>query len=142
MTSDGDPRVSARVTSGAVVLPSPCWLWHGATSADGYGSVSDGARVVKVHRLAWESANDQSIPDGWEVDHICFNRRCVNPAHLEAVPRDENQRRRVALISHCPQGHPYDDANTTITSRGGRRCRECQRRWTSESARRRKEIGA
>lgn len=138
--------VDARVLSGAeVAVPTPCWLWRGATTSDGYGLVSDGTGVVGVHRLAYESGTGRTIPDGWQIDHLCMNTRCVNPDHLEAVPQSENRRRQTWWRTHCPAGHPYSEENTAKVRAGGRRCRTCQRQWQRESNARRaaaKAVGA
>jgi hypothetical protein len=79
-----------------------------------------------------------------DIDHLCRNRACVNPDHLEPVTRRENLLRgltttaRNASRTHCPQGHPYDERNTYISPKGDRRCRECQResalRWHDKNA--------
>lgn len=80
--------------------PDDCWIWHGSATLDGYGLVGvppyrgpKRAGNLYAHRLIYE-AEVGPIPDGHEVDHLCFNTRCVNPAHLEPVTPDENRRRR------------------------------------------------
>ncbi|MCA1569337.1 MAG: HNH endonuclease [Chloroflexi bacterium] len=89
--------------------------------------------VRRVHRLAWETIVGP-IPADMTLDHLCRNKSCWNPAHLEIVTAVENWRRgpnNIALQrkrrTHCPSGHPYDDVNTYINPRGERRCRECNR---------------
>lgn len=131
-----------------------CWLWTGPTKG-GYGQITTGGTpnpvngggpkmTVQVHRLVYAWANGP-IPPGLQIDHLCMVKGCVNPRHLEAVTPGENVRRaHIALgigmgKTHCPQGHPYDEANTrTWESPPGsgywhRGCRACHR----ERARRR-----
>lgn len=132
-----------------VGLPSGCWEWCGFRNGKGYGIFHDGERMVKAHRWSWEHANRRPIPDGLTIDHLCRNRSCVNPEHLEPVTDAENRRRGVAfrraLASErptpepvapkvaCVNGHEFTPENTrlrTRASRGGtveRVCRACVR---------------
>jgi hypothetical protein len=99
-------------------------------------------RVQGAHRWFYQYLYGQVQPP-LELDHLCRNRACVNPLHLEPVIRSENCRRGETganhlAKTHCPQGHPYDEANTyfrpTLGPHGGRACRTCRRQC--EAARR------
>jgi uncharacterized UBP type Zn finger protein len=112
---------------------SRCRLWPGSRTSEGYGA---GPRGVLAHRLAWME-HVGPIPEGWVVHHVCGVRACVNPAHLQAMPRAEHNRlhdnprsareaRRAA--THCKHGHPFSEANTYWTKDGRRHCRACDAR--------------
>ena len=110
--------------------PSGCWVWAGKRSARGYGMVRMGSRTRMAHALFYEGLVGP-IPEGLELDHLCRNRSCVNPAHLEPVTHRVNTQRGLAgkyqaAKTHCPQGHPYDEANTYRKPDGGRGCRACR----------------
>ena len=78
--------------------PDECWLFDGALNHAGYGQLKAGATTTRAHRLSY-SLHKGSIPEGVEVDHICFQRACWNPAHLRLTDRSENtQRRRTPAI--------------------------------------------
>lgn len=129
------PRFWARVDrSGG---PHACWPWTGALHSSGYGVLwggrDDARRWLRAHRVAYELLVGP-IPDGMQLDHLCRNRRCVNPAHLEPVTLVENVMRGVgvgptnAAKTHCPRRHP-------LPERGGPRgriCLPCKRRRQQE----------
>ena len=119
-----------------------CWLWLGAKKTNGYGRIRNG-RDIYVHRFAYELLVG-TIPKGLTIDHLCRNRACVNPAHLEAITNKDNILRgkglsaREAQRTHCPYGHPYDLFNTYHYRRGGqeqRQCRQCHNRRVAATRR-------
>lgn len=86
-------RKSVAPECGYVVEPdSGCWIWRLNVGRDGYGKAACAGRGVMAHRMVWERVNGP-VPDGLVLDHLCRNRRCVNPAHLEPVTHTENNRR-------------------------------------------------
>jgi hypothetical protein len=104
-----------------------CWLWTGGRDRLGYGSVVIDKRTQRAHRAVYQSLVGP-IPSELELDHLCRNKTCVNPAHLEPVTHSENLRRHYALtVTACPKGHAYDEANTYRSKDGIRHCRSCMR---------------
>lgn len=118
------PTVEERFWS-KVDKSGDCWLWLGATARNGYGRFRWNGRAGEAHRYAYVITYGD-IPDGCEVDHLCFNHPCVRPTHLEAVTHAENQRRWSASFTHCLRGHPLTPDNIYWTrGRRERRCRTC-----------------
>ena len=128
---------------------SKCWNWTGCVMPGGYGQFrSDGEAIA--HRWSYKRFRGP-IPDGMDIDHLCRNRRCVNPSHLEAVTRQENLLRgetipaAKAAQTHCERGHPLSGDNLYITpSTGTRGCRTCKaahyRRWVKKNRARRRKL--
>lgn len=95
-----------------------CWFWTDALS-HGYGTFWNGERSVRVHRYAWEELRGE-IPKGLVIDHLCRNRHCVNPDHLEPVTDRVNVLRGVGITAinatktHCIHGHEFTRENTRM----------------------------
>lgn len=126
-TNPAAERLAEKVT---VDAETSCHNWTGYIQSAGYGSLRVEGRSVLTHRLAYELARGP-IPVGLVIDHLCRNRRCCNPDHLEAVTNHENLRRGEGITAkpktHCPKGHAYDADNTRINRQGAKVCRACEK---------------
>lgn len=123
-----------------------CWPWLANVTHDGYGLFALGrdsegrGHNIRPHRFAYQQVRGP-IPDGLELDHLCKNTLCCNPAHLEPVTGAENKRRGDSFSgvnarkTHCLRGHPLAGANVRINPRGSRVCVACAREATRSHAR-------
>jgi len=115
-------------------VPSRCWMWTASLKSGGYGRF----RVVShkmdlAHRVSYDLTIDR-IPEDLELDHLCRNRGCVNPQHLEPVTRKVNQLRGFAPMAinarkqTCPRGHVLAGENLVRQqeAKGWRECRTCR----------------
>lgn len=112
-----------------------CWEWTGDRRPGGYGRIWFGRKRVETsHRYVYTELVGP-IPEGLVLDHLCRNRICCNPAHLEPVSPAENNLRGLspsaanAHKTHCVHGHKFSSENTGRTVEGERYCRACQRQW-------------
>jgi hypothetical protein len=120
-----------------------CWEWRGSIDENGYGRawLPGVGKMSRAHRASW-ILHRGPIPAGLCIDHLCRNRSCVNPDHLEVVTLGENNRRgagfsgRNAAKTHCKRGHEFTLENTRVDKLGRRRCRVCDRLLDRERRRR------
>lgn len=112
------------------VDPSGCWTWTASKNPRGYGNFRLEGKTRSAHRVAFEISGG-SVDDGFELDHLCRNRACVNPEHLEVVTHAENCRRSAngyELTGKCQSGlHEMTDENVAVRQDGrGRECKRCK----------------
>lgn len=121
-----------------------CWIWMGTVDREGYGRVRDGRRLLRAHRVMYESLRGE-IPAGLVPDHLCRVTSCVNPDHIEPVTQQVNILRgeglaaRNAAKTACPKGHLLDRISMN-NGRAERTCGECRRsHWRARDARRKQK---
>lgn len=135
LTPEQSERFWARVD--VPYQPSCCWEWTGCVKSNGYGDCTFGAKSFMPHRVAYTLLVGP-IPNGLQIDHLCRNRKWVNPDHLEPVTNKENARRGISPIAtkmrrnHCHRGHEYTPENTKLDHKGSRVCQACRRIYTSQ----------
>lgn len=109
-----------------VETPDGCWQ-HRSPSAVGYGVIGIEGQSVYAHRYAYERFV-APIPEGLVIDHLCRNRACCNPWHLDVVPQRVNCQRGERAgrrVTKCKHGHEYTPENTYTNPQGYRACRTC-----------------
>jgi HNH endonuclease len=137
--------ISTRINERVEKIPiAGCWIWMGGVTYGGYGVMSHKGKSNLAHRLSY-TAYKGEIPKGFDIDHLCRVRSCVNPEHLEAVTRKENIRRGqtgcktvgrkdfgdvakkfYAAKTHCKNGHEYT-SETIYSARNHRECKICRK---------------
>ena len=157
LTAHRAETVRVRIQRNIKIAPNGCWVWTGYPDTHGYGRFRifiDGViRCTGAHRAAWLAYRGDIPADHLQLDHLCRNRLCCNPDHLELVTNQENARRSVAAIGAagrgrppgransvlrdtCKYGHPLSGENLSIytppTGYARRVCRACARRANLE----------
>ena len=114
-----------------------CWNWTGSLSTSGYGQITGYVNNKKKnlisHRVVYEHYKGK-IPRNYSIDHLCRNKLCQNPEHLEAVTQKENTLRGVSIVAinsyktKCTNGHPYSGSNLLMDKkRNIRMCKACRK---------------
>lgn len=139
------PPTEDRVLLNTYFCPfSGCWLWTGYTTPRGYSFIQVLGKKYSVHRLMWVKEHGVIPPDK-QIDHLCRNRNCINPDHLELVTSRENTMRGISFSAvnakktHCVHGHEFTPENVRPRKRGGRECLACRRR-KAETASAKKQV--
>lgn len=145
MRGEARSTTENRIRSKIEVTPSGCWQWLGAKQPAGYGTLWNGVRPEQAHRVSYRHFRCE-IPQGFDIDHLCRNRSCVNPDHLRAVPHRENMRvsdtpmGRNAAKLFCKRGHAFEGDNLRII-KGARQCRACMNIRAAAARQRRRARG-
>jgi hypothetical protein len=123
-------KLQTRFAKHVAILKSGCWAWTASTVPAGYGKIKVEGKWLLAHRVSWEFLYGK-IPAGLQIDHLCRNPSCVNPAHMEVVTGRENVLRGSGptAINHrktlCMRGHPLSGDNLRQSKNGGRACMAC-----------------
>lgn len=133
-------RPSMKRLLSKILFGDGCWEWTACRDADGYGCVHWKGSCQLAHRVMYESFVGP-IPEDLELDHLCRNRGCVRPDHLEPVTQLTNQQRGLRATSEvCSKGHRFDEANTYRCRDGSRQCRRCNASAQRAYQRRRRSV--
>ena len=129
MTKDHIQKLYSRL----VIADGGCLEYIGHLSHDGYGKfcfyIGGKPTTKRVHRVMFEYYVGP-IASGLSLDHLCRNKRCANPNHLDPVTNLENRRRRNQLVTQCKYGHEFSPENTRLEANGDRVCRACVSRYS------------
>lgn len=117
-----------------IIKTGNCWEWLAYKMSNGYGNFHYKGKTKLAHRISYQIYRGD-IPQGLQLDHLCRNRGCVNPDHLEVVTQQENIKRGDICndnnprkkLTHCKNGHEFTKENTIIVNGKSRNCRECHK---------------
>lgn len=121
-----------RMMENSIQIVNGCWSWTGPVGHNGYGKCAINKKSKLAHRVFYQHFKGE-IQSGNQIDHLCKNRLCVNPEHLEEVTAKENNLRSEspsainAKKTHCINGHEFTVENTYVSKLGRRNCRACAR---------------
>lgn len=121
-----------------VTITEYCWQWAASLDRHGYWHFVYGGKLHRAHRVSYRIFIGET-ESKLDLDHLCRNRACVNPKHLEQVTRSVNLKRGLLWQSKkvtCPLGHPYD----YIDKRGARRCKACLKKIAHKNYLKRKAL--
>lgn len=122
--------IKIRIKNKIIILENGCWEWNTSKQKDGYGTIGKNGKCYLAHRISYELFKGE-IPKGLELDHVCRNRSCINPDHLEPVTHKLNmERSSTAVKTHCKNGHLFSPDNIYWCQRKygfQRACRICGR---------------
>ena len=127
------------------VTTDKCWNWNGSLTAGGYGKFYNSGKLYLAHRVSFKIKNG-FISNELQIDHICKNRKCVNPDHLRQVTAKINTTENSNSVSainkaktHCINGHEFTKENTRLR-KNGKECIICERKRCNKSAKKYREI--
>ena len=134
-----EPRLWSKVDKTAT-----CWVWRGLLDTSGYGQIKVNGKFKQVHRVVFELLVGP-VPLNLELDHLCRNKACVNPDHLESVTHQVNVLRGCgppamnARKTHCPEGHALTKDNLVKCLLPARQCHKCMLEYWRQSYYKRKQ---
>lgn len=132
----------ARLKRTSIKMSGDCWIWTKSQTWNGYGIAAFEGHGTTAHRVTYQLVKGP-IPEGMDLDHLCRNRLCVNPDHLEPVTRKENLERGFEARG-CKGGHENIDENFSLVRRSDgrieRRCKLCHRTRNKNAKNRRRQL--